>query len=65
MIICSVNKIAKMYGGNTIFEDISIEIKEKEKVGLVGRNGSGKTTLFRLLAGKETPDAGQIHWKKA
>lgn len=53
-----------MYGGNTIFEDISIEIKEKEKVGLVGRNGSGKTTLFRLLAGKETPDAGQIHWKK-
>ncbi|KLV26359.1 ABC transporter [Niallia circulans] len=64
MIICSVNKIAKMYGGNTIFEDISIEIKEKEKVGLVGRNGSGKTTLFRLLAGKETPDAGQIHWKK-
>ncbi|MEK4825623.1 ABC-F type ribosomal protection protein [Niallia sp. FSL W8-0951] len=64
MIICSVNKIAKMYGGNTIFEDISIEIKDKEKVGLVGRNGSGKTTLFRLLAGKETPDAGQIHWKK-
>ncbi|MEI2366094.1 ribosomal protection-like ABC-F family protein [Niallia circulans] len=64
MIICSVNKIAKMYGGNTIFEEISIEIKEKEKVGLVGRNGSGKTTLFRLLAGKETPDAGQIHWKK-
>lgn len=53
-----------MYGGNTIFEDISIEIKDKEKVGLVGRNGSGKTTLFRLLAGKETPDAGQIHWKK-
>lgn len=64
MIICSVNSIAKMYGGNTIFEDISLEIKEKEKVGLVGRNGSGKTTLFRLLAGKETPDAGQIHWKK-
>lgn len=64
MIICSVNHAAKMYGGNTIFEDISLEIKEKERVGLVGRNGSGKTTLFRLLAGKETPDAGQIHWKK-
>ncbi|MFC4557309.1 ribosomal protection-like ABC-F family protein [Virgibacillus kekensis] len=64
MIICSVNKIAKMYGGNSIFEDISFEIKEKERVGLVGRNGSGKTTLIRLLAGEETPDAGQIHWKK-
>lgn len=64
MIICSVNHIAKMYGGNTLFEDISLELKEKERVGLVGRNGSGKTTLFRLLAGQETPDAGQIHWKK-
>lgn len=64
MIACSVNKIAKMYGGNAIFEDISFEIKEKERVGLVGRNGSGKTTLIRLLAGEETPDAGKIHWKK-
>ncbi|WP_027963745.1 ribosomal protection-like ABC-F family protein [Halalkalibacillus halophilus] len=64
MIICSVNKIAKMYGGNSIFEDISFEIKEKERVGLVGRNGSGKTTLIRLLADMETPDTGQIHWKK-
>lgn len=64
MIVCSVNKIAKMYGGNTIFENISFEIKEKERVGLVGRNGSGKSTLIRLLAGEETPDAGQVHWKK-
>ncbi|WP_405099926.1 ribosomal protection-like ABC-F family protein [Oceanobacillus sp. FSL H7-0719] len=64
MIICSVNQIAKMYGGNAIFENISFEIKEKDRVGLVGRNGSGKTTLIRLLAGDDTPDAGQIHWKK-
>ncbi|WP_047985468.1 ribosomal protection-like ABC-F family protein [Ornithinibacillus californiensis] len=64
MITCSVNDVKKMYGGNTIFENITFEIKEKERVGLVGRNGSGKTTLFKLLAGKETPDAGQIHWKK-
>ncbi len=64
MIACSVNHIEKMYGGNVIFENISFEIHEKDRVGLVGRNGSGKTTLFRLLAGVETPDAGQIHWKK-
>ncbi|WP_175615039.1 ribosomal protection-like ABC-F family protein [Piscibacillus halophilus] len=64
MIVCSVNKIAKIYGGNSIFENITFEIKEKERVGLVGRNGSGKTTLIRLLAGVETPDGGQIHWKK-
>lgn len=64
MIICSVNQIAKMYGGNAIFEKITFEVKAKERVGLVGRNGSGKSTLIRLLAGEETPDAGQIHWKK-
>lgn len=64
VIVCSVNKIAKMYGGNSIFEDISFEIKENDRVGLVGRNGSGKTTLIHLLAGEETPDSGQIHWKK-
>lgn len=53
-----------MYGGNAIFEDITFEMKEKERIGLVGRNGSGKTTLIRLLAGEETPDSGKIHWKK-
>lgn len=64
MIVCSVNHIAKMYGGNAIFNDISFEIKERERVGLVGRNGSGKTTLMRLLAGEEAPDAGKIHLRK-
>ncbi|WP_096155624.1 ribosomal protection-like ABC-F family protein [Bacillus sp. FJAT-45066] len=64
MITCSVNKVKKMYGGNSIFENITFEINENDRVGLVGRNGSGKTTLFRLLAGEEAPDAGQIHWKK-
>src|SRR5699024_12355978 len=64
VIVCSVNKIAKMYGGNSIFEDISFEIKENDRVGVVGRNGSGKTTLIHLLAGEETPYSGQIHWKQ-
>lgn len=64
MVICSVNQIGKIYGGNIIFENISFEIKQGEEVGLVGRNGSGKTTLFQLLAGRDTPDSGMISWKK-
>lgn len=64
MITLSVNSISKMFGGNTIFENLSLEIHEGDRVGLVGRNGSGKTTLFKLLAGEETPDGGQIHWRK-
>ncbi|MEH7441289.1 ABC-F type ribosomal protection protein [Bacillus sp. JJ1122] len=64
MITVSVNDISKMYGGNTIFQDLSFEINEKDRVGLVGRNGSGKTTLLRLIAAMEEPDGGKIHWKK-
>lgn len=64
MIICSTNKIGKIYGANTIFENITVEIKAGDRIGLVGHNGSGKTTLIRLLAGTVKPDLGQIHWKK-
>jgi ATP-binding cassette, subfamily F, member 3 len=64
MITCSVNNISKMYGGNLIFQDMSFEINEKDRIGLVGRNGSGKTTLLKLIAGLEDVDNGKIHWKK-
>jgi ATP-binding cassette, subfamily F, member 3 len=64
MILCSVQQITKMFGGNIIFENLSLEFQEKDRIGLVGRNGSGKTTIFKLLANVEAPDAGQIHLKK-
>jgi len=40
MIICSIKEIGKSYGGNIIFDNLSLEINEKECIGLVGRNGS-------------------------
>ncbi|MEH7356486.1 ABC-F type ribosomal protection protein [Neobacillus drentensis] len=64
MIICSVNHIAKSFGGTNIFKNISFEVLEGSRVGLVGRNGGGKTTLLKLLANQETMDEGVIHWKK-
>ncbi|MDR7240260.1 ribosomal protection-like ABC-F family protein [Neobacillus drentensis] len=64
MIICSVNHIAKSFGGNIIFKDLSLEVQEGSRIGLVGRNGGGKTTLLKLLANQETVDEGVIHWKK-
>ncbi|MFD2445604.1 ribosomal protection-like ABC-F family protein [Bacillus sp. CGMCC 1.16607] len=64
MIICSINDIEKSYGGNTIFQNLSFEIHEGSRLGIVGRNGSGKTTLLKLIANEEAVDMGVIHWKK-
>ncbi|MBW2699282.1 MAG: ABC-F family ATP-binding cassette domain-containing protein, partial [Deltaproteobacteria bacterium] len=56
-----VNKLAKAYGGQVLFEDASFQISRGERVGLIGRNGHGKTTLLRMIVGQENPDAGNIH----
>ncbi|MBP1080999.1 ATP-binding cassette domain-containing protein [Bacillus capparidis] len=60
----SVQNISKMYGGSMIFEKVTFEINEYDKVGIVGRNGSGKTTLLKLLTGEESLDEGAIYMKK-
>ncbi|WLR41515.1 ABC-F type ribosomal protection protein [Bacillus carboniphilus] len=64
MIICAVKEITKTMGGNRVFDDITLDIHEKDRVGLVGRNGSGKTTLFNCLAKVEPVDKGDIFIKK-
>ncbi|MBY6035846.1 ATP-binding cassette domain-containing protein [Fictibacillus nanhaiensis] len=64
MILCTVQHAKKMYGGNEILKNISLEIHEQDRVGIVGRNGSGKSTLFKLLSGIEHVDSGSIFIKK-
>ncbi|MGD6957706.1 ribosomal protection-like ABC-F family protein [Rossellomorea aquimaris] len=64
MILCSAQELSKMFGGNLIFEELSFEIPERARIGLVGRNGTGKTTIFKLLSGVESPDKGLVHLKK-
>ena len=56
--------ITKIYGGSIIFENLTIDIHERERVAIVGRNGCGKTTILKMLANIETPDAGRIIKKK-
>ena len=55
-----VERIAKGYGGQTLFRDLSWTISPGERIGLVGPNGAGKTTLCRILVGLEEPDAGVV-----
>ncbi|HEY5425268.1 MAG TPA: energy-dependent translational throttle protein EttA [Candidatus Tumulicola sp.] len=52
--------VAKAYGDRLLMEDVSFSIPAGAIVGIIGPNGAGKTTLFRMIAGKERPDAGEI-----
>ncbi|MBI2740324.1 MAG: ABC-F family ATP-binding cassette domain-containing protein [Rhodospirillales bacterium] len=55
-----LDNISKQHGHQILFIDASMGIQKGEKVGLVGPNGAGKTTLFRMSAGEEQPDDGQV-----
>ena len=55
-----LDNISKQHGHQILFIDASMGIQKGEKVGLVGPNGAGKTTLFRMIAGEEGPDDGQV-----
>jgi len=56
----SIEGLTKAYGVQPLFENIFFHIEEGDKIALVARNGSGKSTLLKILAGKETADAGKI-----
>ncbi len=53
-------RVTKRYGARTVVDAVSLDIAEGEIVALLGASGCGKTTLLRLIAGLETPDAGEI-----
>jgi len=64
MIELSLNKVNKYYGATKVFDDISFELHSKARVGLIGRNGTGKTTVFKIIAGLEPHNEGQVTFRK-
>src|ERR1700748_3160553 len=55
-----LDNISKQNGHQLLFIDAAMGVQKGEKVGLVGPNGAGKTTIFRMIAGQEQPDDGQV-----
>jgi ATPase subunit of ABC transporter with duplicated ATPase domains len=55
-----VSRLAKAYGGRTLFEDVSLQLNAGSRYGLVGANGSGKTTFLKILAGDEAATDGTV-----
>jgi len=56
----SVSSLAKSFGAQLLFADVSFQLNAGERYGLVGANGSGKTTLLNILSGHEEPTAGSV-----
>jgi ATP-binding cassette ChvD family protein len=59
-IVIEANHVAKSYGEVILYEDMSFVLPPGGIIGVIGPNGAGKTTLFRMITGKEKPDAGSI-----
>ena len=64
MSLLSAVDLSRAFGADDIFYDISFNIQQKARIGLVGPNGVGKTTLIRILAGVETPSSGSVYTAK-
>ena len=56
----NVKNLTLNFGMQQIFEDVTLQIKDNEHVGIIGVNGAGKSTFFKLIMGKITPDMGKI-----
>ena len=58
--VFEINGVSKQFDGKLLYEDLSFSVPRGAIVGIIGPNGAGKTTLFRMFAGEETPDSGDI-----
>ena len=59
-VVIEAKGVSKGFGDRLLFEDLEFSLPPAGIVGVIGPNGAGKTTLFRMIAGEETPDTGEL-----
>jgi len=64
MAVLSVRNLAMTFVERTLFENVSFEVEQKDKVGFIGANGVGKTTIFKILSGSLEPSDGSAVFSK-
>jgi ATP-binding cassette subfamily F protein uup len=64
MNLLSVEGISKSYGERTIFKPLSFGVSIGQKIALIAKNGSGKTTLLKIIAQQDSPDQGEVNYRK-
>ena len=64
MIILQANKIERSFAGEVLFDNINLQVDERDRIALVGKNGAGKSTLLKILVGEEEPTSGEINKKR-
>jgi ABC transport system ATP-binding/permease protein len=62
--ILNAQNLAKAFGAEPLFRNVSFTVNERDRIALIGPNGSGKSTLMRILAGLVSPDSGEVALRK-
>ncbi|MDP2526922.1 ABC-F family ATP-binding cassette domain-containing protein [Maribacter dokdonensis] len=65
MNLLTVENISKSYGELVLFDNLSFGINKDQKIALIAKNGTGKTSILNILSGADTPDSGQVNYRKS
>lgn len=65
MNLLTVENISKSYGEHVLFENLSFGINKDQKIALIAKNGTGKTSILNILSGADSPDSGQVNYRKS
>ena len=63
-LLLTTQNLGKTFGSQPLFLEISLNVFDGDRLGLIGPNGSGKSTLIQILAGRIDPDTGNVAYRK-